>query len=134
MTMRTIAVGDIHGNLAALNDVLRQIRGELASGDTVVFLGDYIDRGPDTRGCIDAVLAFQHDVTANVVCLVGNHEDWFLRTLRDYGRHSWLIGMEAFETIRSYSVDAERVLRDAVSNAGPELYLGHSELPYGVFV
>jgi serine/threonine protein phosphatase 1 len=131
--MATIGVGDIHGNLAALNDMLDQIRGEVARGDTVVFLGDYIDRGPDTRGCIDAILEFQREVRAEVVCLLGNHEDWFLRTRRDYGRHSWLLGMEAFDTIRSYSVDAEQALRDAVSNAGPELYLGYRALPYGVF-
>jgi serine/threonine protein phosphatase 1 len=131
--MATIAVGDIHGNLAALNDILDQIRGEVAGGDTVVFLGDYIDRGPDTRGCIDAILGFQREVRADVVCLLGNHEDWFLRTRRDYGRHSWLIAMDAFDTIRSYSVDAEQRLRDAAFNAGPELYLGKTLLPYEVF-
>ena len=39
-------------------------------------------------------------------------------------RHSWLLGMEAFDTIRSYSVEAARTLSEAVSNAGAELYLG----------
>jgi diadenosine tetraphosphatase ApaH/serine/threonine PP2A family protein phosphatase len=131
--MATIAVGDVHGNLAALNDILDQIRGESARGDTIVFLGDYIDRGPDAKGCVDAILGFQRDVRAEVVCLLGNHEDWFLRTLRDYGRHSWLLGMEAFDTIGSYSVDAVRTLRDAVSDAGAQLYLGHCALPYEAF-
>lgn len=41
--------------------------------------------------------------------------------------------MEAFDTIRSYSVDAARALRDAVSKAGPELYLGDCALPYEQF-
>ncbi len=131
--MATIAVGDIHGNHSALNDLLDQIRKEVGADDTVVFLGDYIDRGPETRGCVDAVLAFRRDVRAEVVCLLGNHEDWLLRTLRDHGRHSWLLGMEAFDTIRSYSPDAARALSDAVSNAGAELYLGHGSLPYEVF-
>ena len=131
--MATIAVGDIHGNRPALNDILAQIRSEVAESDSIVFLGDYIDRGPDSRGCIDAVLGFQREVSAEVICLLGNHEDWFLRTLRDYHRHSWLLGMEAFDTIRSYSVDAARVLRDAVSEAGPELILGDCALPYEVF-
>jgi serine/threonine protein phosphatase 1 len=131
--MATIAVGDIHGNLAALTDILDQIRSEVARGDTVVFLGDYIDRGPDARGCIDAILEFQGEVRAEVVCLLGNHEDWFLRTRRDYGHHSWLLAMEAFDTIRSYSVDAEQTLRDAASNAGSELYSGKTLLPYEVF-
>jgi serine/threonine protein phosphatase 1 len=131
--MATIAVGDIHGNLEALTDILNQIHGEGGRGDTIVFLGDYIDRGPDTKGCVDAILGFQREVEAEVVCLLGNHEDWFLRTLRDYARHSWLLGMEAFETIRSYSFDAADVLRDAVSKAGSELYMGRCALPYEAF-
>ena len=132
-SMATIAVGDIHGNLAALNDLLHQIRGESAPADTIVFLGDYIDRGPHTKGCVDAILGFQQNVRAKVVCLLGNHEDWFLRTLHDYGRHSWLLGMEAFDTIRSYSSDAAATLREAASTAGAELYLGHCALPYDAF-
>src|SRR5262249_37175413 len=131
--MATIAVGDVHGNLAALNDVLDQIRDEIACSDTIVFLGDYIDRGPGSKGCVDAILRFRREIRAEVVCLVGNHEDWFLRSLRDYGRHSWLVGMEAFDTIRSYSPDAEGTLREAVSNAGPNLFLGECVLPYDVF-
>jgi serine/threonine protein phosphatase 1 len=92
-----------------------------------------MDRGPDTKGCVEAILGFRREASAEVVCLLGNHEDWFLRTLRDYGRHSWLLGMEAFDTIRSYSVDAARTLRQAVSDAGEELYLGHCTLPYEAF-
>lgn len=122
--MATIAVGDIHGNLEALTDILDQIHGESSRGDTIVFLGDYIDRGPDTKGCVDAILGFQRAVDAEVVCLIGNHEDWLLRTLRDYARHSWLLGMEAFDTIRSYSVDAARTLSEAVAHAGPNYTSG----------
>jgi len=131
--MATIAIGDIHGNLRALNDVLDRLRGEATSGDTVVFLGDYIDRGPDSKGCIDAVLNFRNNADAEVVCLLGNHEDWFLRTLRDRSRHSWLLGMEAFETIRSYSTEAEKILRDAQAEAGIGLYGGWRRLPYEAF-
>lgn len=132
--MATIAVGDIHGNLPALNDVLDQIRGEGGPGDTFVFLGDYIDRGPDTRACVDAILRFQRQVEGQVVCLIGNHEDWLLRTLRDHSRHSWLLGMDAFDTIRSYSVEAAVTLREAMTRAGTELYIGRCALPYEAFI
>ena len=98
-----------------------------------MFLGDYIDRGPDSKGCVDAVLRFRTTTDAEVVCLLGNHEDWFLRTLRDRSRHSWLLGMDAFETIRSYSAEAERVLREAKDQAGVGLYGGWRRLPYEVF-
>ena len=131
--MSTIAVGDIHGHRDALADLLDQLAPVAGAGDTVVFLGDYIDRGPRSRDCIDALLAFRSSTRADVVCLCGNHEDWLLRTLRDHRRHSWLTGMEAWDTIRSYSTDAERALRDAVAAAGLGFFLGMSALPYDVF-
>jgi serine/threonine protein phosphatase 1 len=131
--MATFGVGDIHGNLPALDDILDQLRRESGRGETIVFLGDYIDRGPDSKGCVDAILAFQQSAEAEVVCLLGNHEDWFLQTLHDYGRHSWLLGMEAFDTIRSYSVEGVKTLRGAASRAGAELYAGRCTLPYEAF-
>jgi serine/threonine protein phosphatase 1 len=131
--MSTIAIGDIHGNLLALVDLLSQLQSEVRPDDIVVFLGDYIDRGPETKRCIDTILAFRRDTSAEVVCLRGNHEDCLLRTWHDFRRHSWLLGMEAFETIASYSTEAASILRNAVSTAGAELYLSHSPLPYDVF-
>ena len=131
--MATIAVGDIHGNLPALRDLLGQLRHEAGDDDTVAFLGDYIDRGPDSRGCIDAILEFEAEATASVVCLCGNHEDWLLRTLADFTRHSWLLGMEAFDTLRSYSPRAAQVLHEAASGAGLDLIVGRVRLPYEVF-
>jgi serine/threonine protein phosphatase 1 len=128
--MATIAVGDIHGNLPALKDVLAQLCRVVVEGDVVVFLGDYIDRGRDSRACVDAILSFRNEVPAPVVCLRGNHEDWLLRTLMDYSRHSWLVGMGAFDTIRSYSPGAASALREAV---GIRLFFGRYVLPYGLF-
>jgi hypothetical protein len=49
--MATFVIGDIHGNLPALTDLLGQVEPLLTRDDTLVFLGDYIDRGPDSRGC-----------------------------------------------------------------------------------
>jgi len=73
--MATIVVGDVHGNLAGLKDLLDQIRGDSARGNTIVFLGDYIDRGPNTKGCVDAILGFQREVRAEVICLLGNQDE-----------------------------------------------------------
>ena len=131
--MATLAIGDIHGNLAALDELLGRIRGEAGRGDTVVFLGDYIDRGPDSRGCIEAILDFRGRSAARVVCLRGNHEDWMLRTLGDYTTHSWLLGMEGLETVRSYSADAASVLAAARRAASQALYLQRVALPYELF-
>ena len=132
-SMPTIAIGDIHGNLPALADLLGQLRPEVTADDVVVFLGDYIDRGPDSKGCIDAILSFHGEVPAKVVGLCGNHEDWLLRTMRDYSRHSWLLGMQPLDTIRSYSPEAARALLEAVEEAGLRLFARGCELPYHVF-
>jgi serine/threonine protein phosphatase 1 len=57
--MATIAVGDIHGNFPALTDVLDQLGREVVEGDVVVFLEDYIDRGRDSKACVEAILSFR---------------------------------------------------------------------------
>ena len=133
LTVPTYAIGDVHGFLPQLSDVLAHLRREARSGDTVVLVGDYIDRGPDSKGCIDAILEFRERSDAEVVCLMGNHEDWFLQTLRDPRRHSWLLGMDGLDTIRSYSPDAADHIRDAALRAGPDLFSGECALPYEVF-
>lgn len=82
---------------------------------------------------MDAILRFQREVDADVVCLIGNHEDWLLRTLRDHSRHSWLLGMEALDTIQSCSVEAAVALREAMRSAGAALYMERCALPYEAF-
>jgi serine/threonine protein phosphatase 1 len=70
------AIGDVHGcrdKLARLLDVLRYD----PTADRLIFLGDYIDRGPDSKGVIDLILCLQRENAANVF-LMGNHEDNFL--------------------------------------------------------
>lgn len=131
--MSTIAIGDIHGNLAALEDLLGKLSSEVGPQDTVVFLGDYVDRGPDARGCIERILQFRKTAWAEVVALRGNHEDWLLRTYRDHTKHSWLLGMEAFETIRSYSVEAATALWEEASRAGIRLVTERIRLSYELF-
>ena len=71
---RTIAVGDIHGCSTALDVLLREL--SLAADDTIIVLGDVVDRGPDTRGCIDRLLELRH--TARFLHIMGNHEEMML--------------------------------------------------------
>jgi serine/threonine protein phosphatase 1 len=77
MTDRIIAIGDIHGCSKALATLLEAIQPtEL---DTLVFLGDYIDRGPDSQGVVEQVIALGK--RCNVVPLLGNHEEMLLAVL-----------------------------------------------------
>ncbi len=123
------------GNVRKTLSVCRLLASDRDDGekDVVVFLGDYIDRGHDSRGCIDAILAFRRESPAEVTCLRGNHEDWLLRTQKDYACHSWLLGMEGLDTVRSYSPEAERALREDVKEAGLRLYVDRYELAYDQF-
>ena len=132
--MATFAIGDIHGNRLALDDLLSRIEPEAQAGDTVVFLGDYIDRGPESRGCIDSILRLKASGRVNVVTMMGNHEEWLLDTMDDPTRHSWLIGMEGLTTVESYSPVAADTLRREASIAGQRLVHGSVALPYDVFL
>jgi serine/threonine protein phosphatase 1 len=74
MPGRTIAIGDIHGCTAALQALLAAI--EPRAEDTLVALGDYVDRGPDTRGTLDRLLELRQQ--CQLITLLGNHDQMML--------------------------------------------------------
>lgn len=80
MAGRTFVVGDIHGDLDALRTLLARLPSP-GEGDTVVFLGDYVDRGPWSAQVVELVRTLQRDASYTVVCLRGNHEDAWLRVI-----------------------------------------------------
>ena len=131
--MATIAIGDIHGNRRALANLLEKVFSEIQPDDSLVFLGDYIDRGPDSKSCIEEIIRLSNEASFSVVTLRGNHEEWMLATMDDYTKHSWLLGADAFETVESYSLSAAEKLRRAVDEAGPRLITDDIELPYEAF-
>lgn len=131
--MPTLAIGDIHGNLRPLEDLLAKVLPTLRQTDTLVFLGDYIDRGPDSRGCLDRIIRLKKEAACTVVTLLGNHEEWMLRSLHDPTSHSWILGMEAFDTIASYSAAAAAHLRAKIERLGPRLITEKAPLPYEAF-
>jgi serine/threonine protein phosphatase 1 len=100
----TFAVGDVHGCLDKLERVVAACDAYAAGRPArFVFLGDYIDRGPDSRGVVDFLIRRQQAAPPGaVVCLRGNHEQLALdahadpRAMPDWLRNS------AADTIRSY--------------------------------
>ena len=83
--MRTYVIGDIHGcpdELARLVDKL-----QLTAADRLVFLGDYVDRGPDSQGVISYLIDLEQTCRAEVVFLKGNHEDMFLSYMGFPGKY-----------------------------------------------
>ncbi len=81
MQPRTIAIGDIHGHSAALKSIIDLVAPR--PGDTIVLLGDYIDRGPDSRGVIEQIIDLAK--RCHVVPLMGNHEEMLLDAKKDIG-------------------------------------------------
>lgn len=105
------AVGDVHGRADLLARLLASIRADAASRPEprrlLVFLGDYVDRGPDSRRVLDLLTAPPGDGFERVH-LKGNHEDAMLRFLEDARAGRWWIGpdMGGAATLASYGVDA----------------------------
>ena len=91
--LRLYAIGDAHGcadRLRALHQAVRDdLRGRPCAGATLIHLGDLIDRGPDSAGCLDAALGFDACPAVN---LLGNHEDTALLALagEGYACADWL--------------------------------------------
>jgi serine/threonine protein phosphatase 1 len=100
---RSFIIGDIHGELAALERVLGQLP-PLASSDTLVFLGDYLDRGPQSAQVVAHLMDLPERTPAQVVALRGNHEDAWLRVL-DEGWDNFVATPKngTLATLRSFS-------------------------------
>lgn len=100
MSGRTIAIGDIHGYSASLATLLKAIDPQ--PDDTVIPLGDYCDRGPDTRGVIDQLIAIEKQ--CRLIPLLGNHDELLLE-VRECGDHfnEWL-SYGGTTTLYSYGV------------------------------
>jgi serine/threonine protein phosphatase 1 len=105
---RTYAIGDVHGRL----DLLRQAVDRIAEHVgrlpfRVVFLGDYVDRGPESRGVIELLMDLQQRWP--VTCLKGNHEELMIQAVTEPGRshlRRWLVnGGE--QTLQSYGLDPD---------------------------
>jgi serine/threonine protein phosphatase 1 len=107
------AVGDIHGCIGLLNAAYDRILLDASATPgkkLVVFLGDYVDRGPDSKAVID-FLSRPPSGNLEHICLCGNHDDEFLTFLRNpKGNMGWL-GFGGAETLRSYGVDAQHIVK-----------------------
>jgi serine/threonine protein phosphatase 1 len=118
MAQRFFTIGDIHGCVRELERLLAAL--PLAAGDTVAFVGDYIDRGFESRAVVDQLLDFQRRTDLTTVFLKGNHEDMCLGYLGRAGSwgEAWCLNGGA-ATLRSYGIDARLGGADAASRLPP---------------
>ncbi len=96
---RTLAIGDIHGCLFALEHLWDAVAPR--PEDRVIFIGDYVDRGPDSKGVIDFLLGLPAEL--DVTFLSGNHEEKFLLSSIDRTELAhWLDVWGGGATLESY--------------------------------
>ena len=98
---KIFAIGDVHGCLRQLKDLLAQLTIN-PEEDRLVFIGDYVDRGRDIREAVDFILNLKE--IYQVVCLIGNHERMFM-DFHDFGlnRDLWLAN-GGIKTIDAYGL------------------------------
>lgn len=111
---RVYAIGDIHGR----DDLLEQMHALIDEDFTrnspavvhLIYLGDYIDRGPDSAAVIER-LATGHRDFVNVGLVRGNHEEMLLRFLKDHSTGPAWLQLGAPETLSSYGIDTLKTVR-----------------------
>ena len=116
---RAYAVGDIHGRLDLLEDILARIHEDLrqrrAHKVLLVFVGDLIDRGPSSAQVVERLRTYSHE-RVRTVFLLGNHEEVLLRVIHGEGDliAKWC-SFGGAECLKSYGVDTRKL-----SNLGDE--------------
>lgn len=99
--MDIYAVGDIHGCLDHLERLLDEVQPDLEK-DVLLFIGDYIDRGPESKGVVDYIIKLQQKYPREqIICLKGNHEAMFLDFLAGRERELFLLN-GGLRTLRDY--------------------------------
>jgi serine/threonine protein phosphatase 1 len=108
MTATTYAIGDIHGRLDLLSQLLDLIEADATARSTpakIVFTGDFVDRGADSFGVVERLIAGPRRAADRFICLRGNHDDLFVRAVtEDDGVPDWAWILFGY-TIASYGAD-----------------------------
>ena len=146
--MKTFVVGDIHGRCAQLHTLLEMLPRDEKS-DTLVFLGDLIDRGPDIPGVVEHVFNLCRQDSERTICLRGNHEQMLLDFLDDKsltwfeqatgGDHTFVQYTQTLLVIRSETdfAKARELLAGKIPAAQVEFFRGlpsYHEDEYALYV
>ncbi len=133
--MTTCVIGDIHGCHASLTNLLDKI---IDRADTLIFLGDYIDRGPQSRQVVETLLHLKKHHAHRLVFLKGNHEMMLYDYLTGADR-SVFLRVGGLQTLASYGIDLENdhnplTLLPASHRTFFEQLALHHEDQHGIYV
>lgn len=132
---RAYAVGDVHGRLDLLDDLLARIEQDRAQNPAertvLVFLGDLIDRGPDSRGVVERLRTLEPR-GARLICLMGNHEEVLTRILNgERGLVQDWLAFGGAECLRSYGADPRAIgqmpERDGIAAIQKAIPVAHAQ-------
>lgn len=117
--MAIYVVPDIHGEYNKLLNVIRRINKVREPNETIVFLGDYIDRGDNSKDVVNYIFALMSN-DDNVVALLGNHDDVFYSIMESSDRlefhHIDWLSRYCMETLNSYGASTITLKYDSVLN------------------
>jgi serine/threonine protein phosphatase 1 len=106
---QTFVVADIHGRLDLLDKGLAEIAARAKGGkNTIVTIGDYVDKGPASKGVIERLMPGVGDRFA-LVTLKGNHDAMMVEALRDHSKMAGWLAKGGDDALASYGGDAARV-------------------------
>lgn len=100
--MTTYVIADLHGRFDLLTDAISLIENDSPEGGTFIVLGDFVDRGPQSRNIIDLLMAGPSLPNWEWIVLQGNHEDIMLQALADSRKLNWWFGNGGVSTLMSY--------------------------------
>jgi serine/threonine protein phosphatase 1 len=110
----TYAIGDIHGSLRKLHRLIAHCQHHAQGRPmTFVFLGDYIDRGPESSGVVRSLIDLQSRLPDRVIALKGNHEAIALGVIDGTTPADYWLTQGGAATLRSYGVDSAQALPGA---------------------
>lgn len=116
-------MSDIHGYIDLLKERVGQILPRLRKEDKIIFLGDYIDVGTQSRQTLEFLRSLQSEYPENVIVLKGNHEQWFLDSILDRGWDDWFMSDEGMATSRTFMTEEQLAeCRSKLSNGGRSAY------------
>jgi len=125
--MRVYAIGDIHGRKDLLKNLLKQIDADDAArgpaNSHIIFLGDLVDRGPDSAGVVEKVMKLKKKRGGNIRFLMGNHEEVFLKACRENNKKitRFFVRIGGKETILSYPISKKEYNKLDLEELGDRL-------------
>ncbi len=138
--MRIYAIGDVHGYLQKLKSLIRRIKNDAGRQPyKIIFLGDLVDRGPNSRGVIEYIIDRQN-AGEDWQVVKGNHDDYLLRygrgeelsTLKTQSGLSWFNPrMGGSRTVKSFGIN-KHILDSARTKVSAEILDWMEELPYSI--